>query len=102
MTRRKPLDEACTGADDCAIAGHLILRGGGHVRRRWGHIDLTAGQRTTLLERQSTALRDRRGDVAGYFPDCPRVKHDPLDCPGNGPEDHDPSRSTSIASEVER
>lgn len=102
MSRRKPLDEACSGADDCAVAGHLTRRGGGHVRRRWGHVDLTADQRKTLLERQSTAHRDRRGDVAGYFPDCPRVAHGPLDCSGDGPEDHDPFRSTFVAAGVDR
>ena len=26
------------------------------------------------------------------YPDCPRHPHGWVDCPGDGPEDHDPSR----------
>ena len=51
MTARKPLPADCTGDDRCPSTGHIVWRGGGHVRRRWDHIDLTPGQRKTLAER---------------------------------------------------
>ncbi len=52
MTARKPLPEGCDGGVNCPISGHVVMRGGGHWRRTWGHVDLTSGQRKTLRERQ--------------------------------------------------
>lgn len=52
MSARKPLAEGCTGNVNCPVAGHVEWRGGGHWPVQRGHIDLTPGQRKTLVERR--------------------------------------------------
>lgn len=52
MSKRKPLDEACTGSIGCPVEGHSRMDRYANGRARVYHVALTDGQRKTLWERR--------------------------------------------------
>ena len=51
--------------------------------------------RSGIEARQFWALVPNGSEPTERYPDCPRHPHSWVDCPGAGPEDHDPSRPST-------